>query len=106
MDSAQCTTAEKVRVNVTAHAGSKDVPVDGSITVTVNSGSGSAEQIPDAPMSYFAVSGDTPGETEYKVVVDADLGAGVKNIETAFLLVVVDPQADNLTQSADAPVAK
>lgn len=91
-------------MNPTTKSG-KPARLDGSITVTVQSGSGSAELQPDG-LSFFAVSPDTPGETVYLVDGDADLGSGVADIQDTVILTATGVNAENLGITAEAPVQK
>ena len=88
------TNEQKVPVTaapVTASGG--PAQVDGPLTVTVQSGEGTFTQDPGSPLSFYAVSGETPGTTVYLVSADADLGAGVVTIEDTVEYAVSGAQA-------------
>lgn len=101
-----CTVEEKVLIhmNPKTHAG-KDATLDGPLKVTVQAGDGTAS-VADDGVSFFAISPDTPGDTTYLVEGDADLGAGVQNIQTIVVLHANGALAANFGPSADAPVLK
>jgi hypothetical protein len=101
-----CTNEEKV--NVTLHpvtSTGKPASVDGVPTWTVQSGEGTATPSGDG-MSCFLVSGDNPGDTQYLVEADADLGSGIQTISDIVTLHVAGAQAQNLGITADTPVPK
>jgi len=71
----------------------RPAPVDGPLTVTVQSGSGTVFQDPATPLSFKAVSGDDAGETVYLVEADADLGAGRVTISDTVVYTVTSATA-------------
>lgn len=61
-------------------ASGRPAQVDGPLTVTVQSGSGTFTQDAATPLVVTFVSEDVAGQTVYSVSADADLGAGVVSI--------------------------
>jgi len=101
MLSVACTNAQKVTVTATPKSISgRPATLDGPLTVTVQSGDGTVEQDPAAPLSFKAVSGEAPGTTVYLVEGDADLGAGVVTIQDTVELTVTSENAANFGLSA------
>ena len=103
---AQCTNEEKVPFNIapTTKTG-KPAKIDGPITVSVISGSGSVEVNSDG-LSGFLVSGDAPGDTAYLFDADADLGEGVVDVQDTAVLHVAGASAANLGLGFGASVPK
>lgn len=100
-----CTNEEKVRVQLAPRTTTgKPAKLDGPVTVEVQSGNGSVQMIDD--LSFYAVSGDDPGDTTFVVSGDADLGSGVVAVQDVVLLHVAGSMAANLGLTADAPVTK
>lgn len=96
-----CSNEEKVKVTAApTTASGKPAQIDGALTVSVQSGEGTAVQDPLDPLSFFAVSGDNPGDTVYLVEADADLGAGVVTIQDTVTLSVAGVAAANFGLSA------
>ena len=83
----------------------KPAKLDGIPSWTVTSGRGTAEVAEDG-LSAFLVSSDEPGDTNYLVEADADLGEGVETISDIIQLHVTGANASNLGLVAGAPVAK
>jgi hypothetical protein len=84
-----CNTDQKVKVTAQpTTSGGHPARFDGALRVTVQSGDGTAAQDPAEPNSFFAVSGDGPGDTVYLVEGDADLGAGTTLIQDTVTLTV------------------
>lgn len=101
-----CTNEEKILVKVNPTTTTlKPAPLDGSIAVEVQAGDGTFEVQGDGK-SFFAVSGDNPGDTTYLVSGDADIGSGVETISDLVILHVAGARAANLGITADAPVPK
>lgn len=101
-----CTDEQKRTVSVNPlTASGKPAPIDGSITVTVQSGDGLAELVAGAPTTFKAVSGSALADTVYLVEADADLGAGVVTISDTVTLSVVSASAVNFgfTEGAVEP---
>jgi len=89
-----CTNAQKVTVTATPKSVSgRPATLDGALKVSVQSGDGTVEQDPGAPLSFKAVSGDNPGTTIYLVEGDADLGEGVVTIQDTVELTVTSENA-------------
>jgi len=88
------TNEQKVPVTaVPVTSSGKPAQVDGPLRVTVVSGTGTVEQDPATPLTFKAVSGDTPGTTVYLVEADADLGAGQVLIQDTVTYEVSGAQA-------------
>jgi hypothetical protein len=60
----------------------------------------------DDGMSADLISSDDPGDTDFLVKADADLGEGVVEISDIIRLHVAGAQADNLGLSAGEPTPK
>jgi len=101
-----CTNEEKilVTVNPTTSTG-KPTKLDGAVSVTVESGSGSAVVQEDG-LSFYLISGDDAGDTTFVVTADADLGEGVVSISDAIILHVAGALAKNLGLVAGSPEPK
>ena len=80
--------------------------MDGPLTITVKSGDGSFTQDAADATSFYAVSGEAPGDTEYQVDGDADLGEGVTTITDLVTLTVTSAQAANFGLVAGTPEPK
>ena len=94
MLSIACTTAEKVGVTASPVTSSgRPAAFDGALRVTVQSGDGTVEQDPAAPLGFKAVSGSVPGTTVYLVEADVDLGAGEILIQDTVELTVAGENA-------------
>jgi len=70
--------------------------VDGEATVTVS----------EDGLSAMLISSDDPGDTEFMVKADADLGEGIEEVSDIIKLTVAGATAKNLGLSAGAPEAK
>jgi hypothetical protein len=100
-----CTNEEKIKIAVApVTTTGKLARLDGSIQVSVQSGEGVIEMIDFA--SFFAVSGDNPGDTAFLVFGDADLGEGVETISDVVMLHVAGAKAASLGMTAESPVPK
>lgn len=100
-----CTNEEKIEVIVTPRTSTGAVaPIDGSVTVTVLSGEGTVEV--SGQTTFWVISGLNPGDTEYLVEADADLGDGVVTISDIVKLHVAGALAANFAFNASAPVPK
>lgn len=101
-----CTNEEKVPITIApvTTTGKPSKIQSGSLVVTAQSGSGTVELIDDS--SFYVVSGDDPGDTEYLVAGDADLGDGVTTISDIVMLRVAGANAANLGLAAGSPVPK
>lgn len=93
------------------------------VTLTPKTLAGNAAQVDDVPiwerlsgtatvdpsadgLSATLTSSDTPGESRFRVVADADLGDGVETIEDVVVLNVASAKAQNLGLVAAEPVLK
>lgn len=102
-----CTSEEKVPVTaVPVTKTGRPARLDGPLTVTVQSGTGTVVQSPTNPLSFDVVSGDEPGDTVYVVKGDADLGAGVVELSDTVTLTVGGANASNIGLTAAAAVPK
>jgi hypothetical protein len=102
-----CTNEQKVKVTANPQTeGGRPAPIDGQLNVEVVSGEGTFEAIDGEANSFYAVSGDGVGVTEYRVFADADLGEGVVTIEDLVTLTVGGAQARSFGLSAETPVQK
>lgn len=98
---------QKIKVTAQPQTTSgRPAQIDGAVRVSVQSGEATFTQDPAEPLSFFAVSGDNPGTTEYLVEADADLGAGVVNIQDIVTYEVSGAQAANFGLVAGAPEPK
>jgi len=101
-----CTNEQKILVHVTPQSlAGKPVPIDGNIAVETTVGDGTFTLEADGK-SFYAVSGDNPGDTVYVVSADADLGAGVVTISDTVTLTVAGALAANFGITTDSPVLK
>src|SRR5262245_28838673 len=100
------TNEEKVKVTLTpVTATGKPAKVDGVPSWEVVTGNSTVEPAEDG-MSADLISSDDPGDTDFLVKADADLGEGVTEISDIVRLAVAGAQAANLGLTADAPVPK
>lgn len=100
------TNEQKIPVTLNpATGGGKPAPVDGKPNWSVISGDSVVEPAEDGK-SAFLVSSDTPGDTQFLVEADADLGDGVETISSIIKLTVVGAKAANLGLVAGDPVNK
>lgn len=101
------TNEEKVKLTATPlTAAGHPAAIDGALRITVQSGDATFTQDPAEPNSFFAVSGDAPGDTVYLVEADADLGAGVTLIQDSVTYHVAGAAAASFGLSASAPEPK
>lgn len=100
------TNEQKVTVTLkpVTNAG-KPASLDGAPTWTVVSGDSTVAPATDG-LSASLVSSDTPGDTTFLVEADADIGAGVQNIQDTITLTVIGAQAANLGLAAGTPELK
>jgi hypothetical protein len=97
------TDEEQVNVSVAPTTTSgRPARLDGALTVTVVDGDGTVLQDPASPLAFKAVSGPGPGITHYLVSGDADLGAGVVEVQDTVTYTVTGVQAANLGLVAGA----
>ena len=100
------TNEQKVNVTLKPTTGAgKPAKVDGSPSWSVISGNATVEPAQDG-MSAELISADDPGDTDFIVKADADLGEGVTEISDIIRLHVAGAQAANLGLTADAPENK
>jgi len=96
------------KVNVTLKpvtATGKPASVDGVPTWEVVTGNSTVQAAADG-MSADLISADDPGDTDFLVKADADLGSGVTEISDIVRLSVAGAQAANLGLSAGEPTPK
>ncbi len=96
------------QVNVTLHpvtATGKPAQVDGAPTWEVITGNSTVTPAGDG-LSADLISGDDPGDTDFLVKADADLGEGVVEISDIIRLHVAGAQAANLGLVAGDPTPK
>lgn len=79
--------------------------LDGPAEWTVIEGNSTVELVADGK-SAFLVSSDTPGDTQFLVKGDADLGEGKEEISDTIRLSVAGARAANLGLVAKAAVPK
>lgn len=104
----EITITNEEKVKVTLHpvtASGKPASVDGVPTWEVVTGNSTVEPASDG-LSADLISSDDPGDTDFLVKADADLGEGVTEISDIVRLSVAGAQAANLGLSADSPVPK
>lgn len=100
------TNEQKVPVTLApVTATGKPAKLDGPPTWTVVSGEGTVEVSEDG-LTATLVSSDNPGDTQYMVEADADLGEGVETISDIVTLHVAGAKAANLGLTVGTPVAK
>ena len=87
-------------------ASGRPAQVDGPLTVTVQSGTGTVLQNAAEPLVFRAVSGDEPGDTTYLVEADADLGAGTVTISDIVTYTVSGASASSFGLTAGAAEPK
>lgn len=95
MNNVACSNEEKVIGNALQPktAGGHPAQVDGALKITVQSGDGTFEQDPAAPLSFDLISGEDLADTVYLIKADADLGVGVEEISTTVTLTVTGAKA-------------
>lgn len=96
------------QVNVTLHpvtATGRPAQVDGAPTWEVITGNSTVTPAPDG-LSADLVSANDPGDTDFLVKADADLGSGVVEISDIIRLHVAGAQAANLGLVAGDPTPK
>jgi len=102
-----CTSEEQIPVTAApVTASGRPALVDGALTITVQSGSGTFTQDAATPLAFTAVSGDTGGDTVYQVDADADLGEGVETISDVVTLTVTSASAASFGLTAGAAEPK
>jgi hypothetical protein len=83
----------------------KAAKLDGAPVWSVVTGTGTVVPAADG-LSAELISGDDPGDTQYLVKADADLGQGVVEISDTIDLTVQGALATNLGIAISAPVPK
>ena len=104
----EVTITNEQQVNVTLNpvtTGGKPAPVDGIPEWSVITGNSTVVPAADG-MSALLISSDDPGDTDFLVKADADIGEGVSEISDIVRLSVAGAAAANLGLSADAPTLK
>jgi len=100
------TNEQEVDVTITPKTDTgKPAKLDGSPSVTVVSGNSTVKQSEDG-LTLTLRSADDPGDTEFLVKADADLGEGIEEISEIIKLSVIGATAKNLGLVAGAPRAK
>lgn len=96
------------KVNVTLNPVTlkgKPAKLDGVPTWTVVSGDSTVEPAADG-LSAELISSDTPGDTTFLIDADADLGAGVEDLQETITLHVAGARAVNLGIVVGTPETK
>jgi hypothetical protein len=104
----EITITNEQQVNVTLHpvtATGRPAQVDGAPTWEVVTGNGTVNPAADG-LSADLISSDDPGDTDYLVKADADLGEGVIEISDIIRLHVSHANAANLGLVAGDPTPK
>lgn len=100
------TNEQQVRVALNpVTATGKPAKLDGVPTWEVVTGSSTVKPADDG-LSAQLISADDPGDTDFIVRADADLGGGVQEISDVIRLSVAGAQAANLGLAAEAPTPK
>lgn len=94
----------EVRLNPVTATG-RPAKLDGGAVWTVVSGNSTVEAA-NGGLSVFLISSDDPGDTEFMVRADADLGSGVEEISDIVRLTVAGARAANLGLVAGTAVPK
>lgn len=104
---ATITNEQKIPVTISplSEAG-KPAKLDGALEWSVISGSGTVADVAADGLSATLVSGDDPGDTDFLIKGDADLGAGIVEVSDTIRLHVEGAQAKNLGITFGTPVAK
>lgn len=100
------TNEQQIKVTLTPKTDTgKPAQLDGKPTWEVVSGN-STITVADDGLSATLVSSDDPGDTQYLVKADANLGEGVEEISDTIKLTVAGAMAKNLGLTAGQPEAK
>lgn len=101
-----CTNEQKIKITVSpvTATGKPALLDEESLVAEVLTGDGTVEFIDG--MSFYVVSGDNPGDTQFLIKADADLGEGVVEISDIIALRVTGALAANLGMSAGDPEPK
>ena len=107
MVSAQSTNEERVPITIDPRTASGNpAGFDGDILLTVQDGDATAALDPDNQKRFFVVSGDNPGVSHIMFSIDADLGAGVRNLSDVVEYTVNGAEAVSLNVSVGTPEPK
>jgi hypothetical protein len=104
----EVTITNEQQVLVTLHpvtAAGHPAPVDGPPQWSVISGDSTFQPAADG-LSCELISSDNPGDTDFQVTADADLGQGVIPITDIVRLTVAHANAANLGLTAGDPTPK
>lgn len=96
--------AQNIRLNPVTDTGTP-AKLDGAPVWTVVSGDVTLRSATDG-LSCLVISGSDVGESIVQVDADADLGAGVTDLQVQFTVDIIHANATNLGPVLDAPVAK
>lgn len=100
------TNEQKIKVTLTPKTDTgKPAPVDGVPTWEVVSGNSTVVAAADG-LSADLISADDPGDTQFLVKADANIGEGVEEISDIISLSVVGATAKNLGLTAGQPEPK
>ena len=83
----------KQKIKVTANP---DGPIDGALRVSVLAGDGSFSQDPLEPLAFYAISGNSPGNTEYLVEGDKKAGSEEEFLSDRVTAEVSESEATTL----------
>lgn len=100
------TNEQKIQVTLTpVTATGRPAKLDGAPEWSVISGDSTLDVASDGK-SAFLVSADDPGDTQFLVKADADLGAGVEEVSDTIRLTVEGARAASLGLAAGTAVPK
>lgn len=100
------TTEQKITVTITPKtAAGNPASVDGAPTWSVVSGFATIDVSPDG-LSATLISSDAPGQSQFLISADADLGAGIETIQDVVTLNVEGAKATSLGLVAGEPQPK
>jgi len=100
------TNEQKIQVTLTPVTETgKPATLDGAPTWSVISGNSTLDVAADG-LSAFLVSADDPGDSDFLVKADADLGSGVVEVSDTIRLHVAGAQAKSLGLAAGPAVPK
>lgn len=95
---------QKVKITATpVTTAGKPAPLDGPVEFSIIDGDATVERVDDKS-AYLVSAG--PGDTQFLVKADADLGEGVEEISDTVKLTVVGASAANLGLKASPPELK
>jgi hypothetical protein len=100
------TNEQKIKVTLTPVTDTgKPAKLDGKPSWSVISGNSQVEVAEDG-LSAFLISADDPGDTQFLIKADANLGEGVEEISDIIDLTVQGATAKNLGVSLGTPEPK